>query len=77
MWSKTDFEAASVQLKEISRIQHSYCGSFFVLPVLSLLERELPRTLEQGGIESLLPGSEGRRCPGVRPCIDRSTCLTT
>jgi hypothetical protein len=66
-----------VQLKEISRIQHSYFVTFFVLPVLSLLERELPRAQEQGGIESVPLNSEGCPCPGVRPCIDRSTCLTT
>jgi transposase len=50
---KTDFVVAPVYLKETSRIQALLCGYFFVLLVEALLERELRRSMERAGIESL------------------------
>ena len=59
---KTDFVVAPVYLKEVSRIQALLCVYFFVLLVEALLERELRRTMERKGIESLPLFSERRAC---------------
>jgi transposase len=69
---KTDFVVAPVYLKEVSRIQALLCVYFFVLLVEALLERELRRTMERKGIESLPLYSEGRACrrPTARKVID-------
>lgn len=69
---KTDFVVAPVYLKEVSRIQALLCVYFFVLLVESLLERELRRTMERKGIESLPLYPERRACrrPTARKVID-------
>jgi transposase len=69
---KTDFVVAPVYLKEVSRIQALLCVYFFVLLVEALLERELRRAMERGGIESLPLYPERRACrrPTARKVID-------
>jgi transposase len=69
---KTDFVVAPVFLKEVSRIQALLCAYFFALLVESLLERELRRTMERTGVESLPMYPEGRACrrPTARVVID-------
>jgi transposase len=69
---KTDFVVAPVYLKEVSRIQALLCVYFFVLLVEALLERELRRTMERQGIESLPLYPERRACrrPAARKVID-------
>jgi transposase len=69
---KTDFVVAPVFLKEVSRVQALLCVYFFALLVESLLERELRRAMERGGIESLPLYPEGRACrrPTARRVID-------
>jgi len=59
---KTDFVAAPVFLKEVSRIQALLCVSFLALLVESLLEWELRRTMEREGIASVPLYPEGRAC---------------
>jgi transposase len=69
---KTDFVVAPVFLKEVSRIQALLCVYFLALLVESLLERELRRAMERGGVESLPLYPEGRACrrPTARRVID-------
>jgi transposase len=69
---KTDFVVAPVFLKEVSRIQALLCVYFFALLVESLLERELRRSMEREGVESLPIYPEGRPCrrPTARRVID-------
>ncbi len=45
---KTDFVAAPMYLKEVSRIQALLCVYFFLLLVEALLERELRHAMERG-----------------------------
>ena len=59
---KTEFEAASVYLKEVTRIQALLCLYFLVLLVQALLERELRRAMAAKGVESLPIYPEGRAC---------------
>jgi transposase len=69
---KTDFVAAPMYLKEVSRIQALLCVYFFVLLVEALLERELRRAMERKGINSLPLYPEHRACrrPTARKVID-------
>jgi len=69
---KTDFCAAPVYLKEVSRIQALLCVYFLVLLVEALLERELRRAMEREQLESLPLYPEDRPCrrPTARRVID-------
>jgi transposase len=69
---KTDFEVASIYLKDISRIQALLCVYFFVLIVQTLLERELRRAMAREKLEALPLYPEGRACkaPTTRRVID-------
>ena len=69
---KTDYEAAPVYLKSVSRIQALMCVYFFVLLVQTLLERELRRAMSTADLECLPLYPEGRDCgaPTTRRVLD-------
>ena len=66
---KTDYAAAPVYLKNVSRIQGLLAAYFFALLVQTLLERELREAMARAGEEKLPLYPEGRAC--ARPTTHR------
>ncbi len=69
---KTDFEVASVYLKNVGRIQSLLCMYFFTLLTEALLERELREAMKRSQVETVPLYPEGRPCrrPTARRVID-------